>query len=65
MNDWREIKMNIGKRLMFTLAAMLLASFIVGLLWRGMFDARIPSYLSGLVGGLSALAAWEFLRGKK
>ena len=57
--------MTFGKRLLITLAAMVIASFIIGLIWRGAFDARIPSYLSGLVGGLSALAAWEFLRSKK
>ena len=57
--------MTLGKRLLITLAAMVIASFVVGLMWRGTFDARIPSYLSGLVGGLSALAAWELLRSKK
>jgi len=51
--------------MLITLAAMLIASFIVGLIWRGLFDARIPSYFSGLVGGLSALAVWEYLRSKK
>lgn len=57
--------MTFGKRILITLAAMVIASFVVGLIWRGAFDARIPSYLSGLVGGLSALATWEFLRSKK
>ncbi len=57
--------MTFGKRALITLAAMLIASLLVGLLWRGLFDARIPSYLSGLVGGLSALATWEFLRSLK
>ncbi len=57
--------MTFGKRLLITLAVMVIASFVVGLIWRGAFDARIPSYLSGLAGGLSALAAWEFLRSKK
>ena len=57
--------MTFGKRLLITLAAMVIASFIIGLLWRGAFDARIPSYLSGLIGGLSALATWEFLRAQK
>lgn len=54
--------MSFGKRALFTLVAMVIASFLVGLLWRGAFDARIPSYLSGLVGGISAIAAWEFFR---
>ncbi len=57
--------MTFGNRLLITLAAMVVASFVVGLMWRGLFDARIPSYLSGLVGGLSALATWEFLRSRK
>lgn len=57
--------MTFAKRALITLVAMLVASFIVGLIWRGLFDARIPSYLSGLVGGLSALATWEFLRSLK
>jgi hypothetical protein len=54
----------IWKRLLITVIAMLLASFLIGLLWRGAFDARIPSYLSGLIGGISALATWEFLRSR-
>ena len=57
--------MTFAKRALITLAAMVVASFIVGLVWRDLFDARIPSYLSGLVGGLSALATWEFLRSLK
>jgi hypothetical protein len=54
--------MKFWKRTILTLAAMLIASFVVGLIWRLTFDVRIPSYLSGLVGGLAALAIWEFLR---
>jgi len=54
--------MTLWKRALVTVIAMLVVSLLVGLLWRGVFDARIPSYLSGLVGGLSALAMWEFLR---
>jgi hypothetical protein len=54
--------MTLWKRLLITVLAMLVASFLAGLLWRGMFDASIPSYFSGVVGGLTALAAWEFLK---
>lgn len=52
----------LWKRLLVTVAGMLLASLVVGLAWRGVFDARIPSYLGGLVGGIAALGLWEFLR---
>lgn len=54
--------MSLPKRLAITVAAMLLASFMVGLLWRGAFDTGIPSYFSGVIGGLAALLVWEFLR---
>ena len=56
--------MTFGKRLLITLIFMVAASFLVGLAWRGVFDAQIPSYLSGLIGGVTALAIWEFLRSK-
>ena len=56
--------MTIWKRLLITLVIMVVASFLAGLAWRGMFDARIPSYLSGLIGGVTALAIWEFLRNR-
>jgi hypothetical protein len=54
--------MAFWQRLLITLAAMLLASFIVGLLWSWLFSAEIPSYISGLVGGLTAIPVWELLK---
>ena len=54
--------MPLWQRLLITLAAMLLASYLVGLLWQWMFTADIPSYLRGAVGGISAVPTWEFLR---
>ena len=54
--------MPIWQRLLITLAVMLLTSYLVGLLWHWLFNSGIPSYLSGAVGGLSAVPTWEFLR---
>ena len=54
----------VWKRLMLTVVGMLMASLLVGLFWRATFDVRIPSYLAGLVGGITALALWEFLKPK-
>lgn len=54
--------MKFWKRALLTLVIMVIASLVVGLIWRVTFDVRIPSYLSGLVGGLAALTSWEFLR---
>ena len=56
--------MVMWKRFALTFVAMLVASLIVGFLWREAFDARIPSYLSGGIGGLAALASWELLKRK-
>jgi hypothetical protein len=54
--------MPLWQRLLITLAIMLLTSYLVGLLWHWLFNSDIPSYLSGAVGGLSAVPTWEFLR---
>ena len=49
-------------RLLITLVAMLIASFVAGRLWLLAFDFAIPSYLAGLVGGVTAIPVWESLR---
>lgn len=54
--------MGFWKRALITLLAMIIASFLVGLMWRTTFDVRIPSYISGVIGGLAALVAWELLK---
>ena len=56
--------MTLRRRLLITIIGMLAASFIVDLLWRTAFDTHIPSYFSGLIGGIAALALWELLRPK-
>ena len=43
--------MALWTRWLITLGAMLLASILAGLLWNWLFNADIPSYVSGLVGG--------------
>ena len=54
--------MPLWQRLLITVVTMFATSFIIGLFWRSIFDIRIPSYLSGIIGGLSALPVWEFLK---
>ena len=54
--------MPLWQRFLITLASMLLASFVAGLLWNWAFNADMPSYLSGLVGGVAALPVWEMLK---
>jgi hypothetical protein len=45
-----------------TLIAMGVASFVVGFIWREIFGFQLPSYLAGVVGGLTAVPVWEFLK---
>ena len=40
---------------------MVAASFIAGLIWKAVFEANLPSYIGGVIGGLSALPVWELL----
>lgn len=50
------------QRLLITLATIFVTSLIVGLLWRWLFNTNMPSYLSGVVGGMTAVPIWEFLK---
>jgi hypothetical protein len=54
--------MPFWQRLVITVVAMIGASFIVGLIWSALLGFPIPSYLAGMIGGLTALPVWEFLR---
>jgi hypothetical protein len=54
--------MPFWQRLLITLIAMLAVSFVAGLIWKGVFNFGLPSYVAGVVGGLTALPLWEFLK---
>ena len=54
--------MPLWQRLVITIVAMLIAGFVAGLLWRIIFDTAMPSYLSGMVGGLTAIPIWELVK---
>jgi ABC-type sugar transport system permease subunit len=51
--------MPLWQRLLITLVTMLLTSFIAGLLWRWLFSTDIPSYLSGVVGGITGFLSFS------
>ncbi len=50
------------QRLLITLAVMIVASLIVGYLWEAVLGFALPSYVGGMIGGLSALPVWDFLK---
>jgi quinol-cytochrome oxidoreductase complex cytochrome b subunit len=54
--------MPIWQRILATLAAMVVVSFVVGLIFAAIFGFNLPSYAAGLVGGATAIPVWEFLR---
>ena len=54
--------MVLWQKFLITFAVILVASYLVGLVWHWLFSSDIPSYLSGAVGGLTAVPTWEFLR---
>jgi hypothetical protein len=54
--------MPFWQRSLITLVAMIAVSFLVGFLWRSVFNFGLPGYASGVVGGLTAVPLWEFLK---
>lgn len=54
--------MPLWQRLLVTLIAMVVASLVLGYIWQAIFGFQLPSYLAGVVGGLTAVPVWEFLK---
>jgi len=63
--DLRGNDMPFWQRFLVLLAAVMGVSFITGLIWHALFDFYLPSYISGVVGGLSAVFIWDLLKKKK
>jgi len=60
--------MPFWQRVLILLAAVMAVSFIVDLICHALFGFYLPGYLSGLVGGISAVGIWNVLNrtaGKK
>jgi len=53
--------MILWQRLLVTIVAMLISSFVAQLIWQVVFETPIPGYFAGIIGGLSALPVWELL----
>lgn len=60
--DSRVAQMPLWQRLIVTLLAMVVTSLVVGLIWEALFAFPLPSYVAGLVGGVTAVPVWEFLK---
>ena len=54
--------MPLWQRMLVTLIAMVVASLVAGLIWQALFGFQLPSYVAGVIGGLTAVPVWEFLK---
>lgn len=61
----RGVDMPFWQRFLVLLAAVMGVSFIVGYIWNSLFGFNLPSYISGVVGGLSAVLIWDMLKKTK
>lgn len=50
------------QRSLATLIAMIVVSLLAGYVWRSIFSFHLPDYISGVVGGLTAVPLWELLK---
>ncbi|MBX9590674.1 MAG: hypothetical protein K2X43_15305 [Hyphomonadaceae bacterium] len=56
------IHMPFWQRLLATIAAMLITSYLIGLAWQDVLGFPLPNYIAGAIGGLTALPVWHFLQ---
>lgn len=55
--------MTFWVRLIVTIVLMVAISYLVSLLWQAVLGgAHMPSYISGLIGGLVGIPVWEILQ---
>jgi len=57
--------MPFWQRSLILVVAVMAVSFIVGIIWHSIFGFYLPSYISGVVGGLSAVVIWDLLKKTK
>ncbi len=54
--------MPFWQRSLITLAAMLIVSFVIGFIWHTLLGFGLPDYVAGVIGGLTAIPLWDFLK---
>ncbi len=52
----------LWQRLAVTFIAMLAVSYVAGLICQSVFSVELPNYAAGVIGGLTALPVWEFMK---
>ena len=54
--------MPFWQRLLILLVAILLVGFLFDLAWHYIFGFTLPSYVTGVIGGLTAVPLWDMLK---
>jgi hypothetical protein len=50
------------QRSLILVAAIIAVSFIFGMIWQSLFGFNLPGYVSGVIGGLTAVPIWDLLK---
>jgi membrane protease YdiL (CAAX protease family) len=64
-DNLRGFGMPFWQRSLVLVAAMIAVSFVFGLIWHWLFGFNLPGYVSGVVGGLTAVPLWDLLKKTK
>ena len=54
--------MPLWLRALITLIAMLAVSYLIGYMTMSLLKFDLPDYAAGVVGGVTAVPVWEFLK---
>jgi len=54
--------MPFWQRSLILVAAMMVVSFLFGLLWYQLFGLNLPGFVSGVIAGLTAVPIWDLLK---
>jgi hypothetical protein len=61
-HHWEVATMNFWQRVLALLVAVLVISLLFNMLWHWLFNFALPAYVSGLVGGMTAVPVWDALK---
>ncbi len=54
--------MPFWQRFLILLLAIFLISFMVDLIWHNVIGFALPAYVTGVIGGLTAVPLWDLLK---
>jgi hypothetical protein len=58
----RGLEMPFWQRFLILLVSMAAVGLIVGTLWHALFSFYLPSYVTGVICGLTAVPLWDLLK---